>query len=1338
MPRYRPDNAPVERKSFSGLFFLLGIVSFIVAGWVFFNEFETRRPYKKYQRDFYALETTRLRAQVEDIARQLRSIGQDPNEIDPILNPQIEMTGAEADALARKLLAESYTDVEAFNNAWAEVRLARADGKWTPDIRPRKFTAEQFQNSIALADLQRMHSEEDGKLRVQKSLRDAEYYQYSFERHASDPDRQYEGAVELRGRVVEPRESVISAMTKVADEMRVWLAEFQKAKGTEESRRAAEYQARYPQETRQLASELFTAQDELSLVDHNLFEMLSNFARVKQVGINQQLLGDFGSHLNDVDRCQSCHVAAAKEGYEWWIEMAAVALENLDFAPAAPDPNNPDRWVAQQGTAVGNASQLILDRPVQEGELWTEPQVYINDEPFVPRDGFEIAKWTIDWSDAFAQAYFAPGSVVKVYQAYPTLYRTHPNREALFAAHPTERFGCVSCHAGQGRALTWEDAGCDFREDPHNPNSPMHWWEEPMLASLRSKDEMRAKERFKAHQSGDWNMRSLAEKMNLPADDLVQYDADWYAEALYRKESHFHPNVNGEPIGDFAETNCAGCHGETLELDMAPTLSKGKRLFERLGCAGCHFVSGYERVVYDPAEDYMEHRRMQVGPSLSFDGRLAQEAGAASDNEIGGFGWKLSERGGKEWLFNWLKNPRAYLPQTRMPNYRFSDEEAKAVSAFVLAGTGWTESAAEAAAEAPLDAALAARGEALTKNIGCLACHTVPDTDGSVVGNAFGPDLSKVGSKLSRKFLMKWLDDPRGYDPKTVMPSMFDNVAEPERSAQIAAVTEYLLSLNDASWMQYPGGDFEITAELVKEGERLFGPSGKGCVGCHYIEAELPSDDGGTRKVGGYEWVGQQIGAELSDLAAKTPEFLDYGFASHRKIVYYGDRSDLRYGEFVKKSGDGSVQVRVPTEDGSDGASNGPIDPTDWKGLFYKTDEQVKVITLGPDEPKSISKIHSTWHDWVFHKIKEPNIYATEANAAAQNMPNFYLSDDEAAALLVLLRGFDSRRHPSEEYIDRLTEREKRIERGRALTMRYNCVGCHAIEESFATHGGRLYKGWAFGSHTRDHEAMQRYAGPDGEFGTLDDIANNGWAVSERGYGLPLTIQPSYDPANPNAGARGPKIVLPSEEIVQNGLSNGPFSFDTVGNTFSFMRAGYPAGDARIQHGPVLAFAGERFRTEWLFEFLKRPYPVRQYLFDRNQGRMPYFQLTDEEASDMVAYFAALANEPYPYEEIDDSSNAELVNLGSVMFRTEAKCSAGECHPAAGDTAQKLAPDLVHASRLKPRWIKAWVTNPDDFWVGNGMPYFPWDMDGEALYPQYGEVDRQLSALRDYVLTLGR
>jgi len=1343
--RYRPDEVPVEKKSFSGLFFILGILSLVVAWWVIFNEFETRRPYKKYQRDFYALERTRVRSTVADLESELRALGFDPGDTGDVVDVDTTLTTADIDGIARGFLADTYGDVATFNRKWGRVDFRKnADGSvelLAADPAPRAFSASQFADTLTLVDLERLYNEEGGKIRVQKSLKDAEYYQYSVERHAIESEkRQFGNAVEFKGEILDPRDAVISALDVTTSEMRTWLADFQKVKGAEETRRGVAAIAGYSDRVKDTATSLAGARDELDLVDYNMIEMLANFGTVRRVQIKQVQLTGLGPVLNDMDRCQSCHIAATKPGYEWWIHDT-FKVESGVVYKAEPHPRRAGRWNTVTELPMGDTINVRISRPTQDGLIWNDPVVYVNGVQFYPEHGYQFYERGIYWDAAFAESQLVEGALIEVFQAYPKLYRTHPNREAIFASHPVESYGCTTCHDGQGRALTWEDAGCDFREDPHNPASPTHWWKEGVLTSLSNDSHMIDEARAKLASESNFELAALAEDVNRSAADLITYEATKGTDHKYRQHSHFHPNVNGEPVGDFGETKCQMCHSETLELDYAPSLSKGKRLFERLGCHGCHFAADYGRVTYDPAEDYVEHRRWQVGPSLSYDEKLGSLVAAEGGERGRGFGWKLSEDTGKAWLVNWLKSPRSYLAQTRMPNYRLSDEEAQAISAFVLAASGWTgpsvvqgeDSGFRTIADETLDPESVREGELLVKNIGCLACHTVPDGT-ETRGNTFGPDLSAVGSKVSRKFLEQWLENPRGYDPKTIMPAMFDNVQGSERRRQITAVTDYLLSLKDDSWNRFDG-DFEITPQLVAEGERLFGPSGKGCVGCHFLEAHMPDGSGGTRLVGGQQWVGQQIGPELTDLATKTPEFLDYGFTGHRKIAYYGDRNDLKWGEVVGEHADGAITVRAPS-------NNAEADPADWLGMFYKQPEELTEVTVDAHDEQAVTEVHHTWHDWVFNKIMEPNVYATEANAVAQNMPNFYLSEDEAASLMTLLKSFRGENEVAEEYRDHLTKREQQIERGRGLAIRYNCAGCHAIEESFATHDGRLIKGWAFGRHSREEGALPTYPGDDGVDGSADDIKNNGWGVSDPAYGRAMMVQRSYDGSVPDAGVHGEQVTLNPEEIVTTDGA-GRAGYDSVGNTFSFMRAGYPVDtgrgrSTRVQHGPVLTFAGERFRPEWLFEFLKRPYPVRQYLFDRDQGRMPYFQLTDTEAGDLVAYFMALAGETYPYEEITHEADEALVQIGENMFRNDAGCAAGACHPATEPGPANLAPWLAHSERLKPEWIAEWVTDPEYFWPGNGMPLFPWEIGGQALYAQYadGDVPTQMHALRDYVLTL--
>lgn len=1350
--RYRPDETPVEQKSYSGFFFLLGVVSLLVAGWVTFNEFQTRRPWKKYQSDFYELERVRLKAAIDDLEAELESLGVDPGDIDQIVALDTSLSPREIDALVRETMVSTYGSVEAFNAAWAKIDITEGGGKVAHEVVDRGFTDAFWHNELTLADLERMYHEEDGKLRIQSARRDAEYYEYSTDRDAESEKRRFERADRFMNERIQGRDAAIAALRGATDTMRLWLADFQKAKGAAQTRKEQEGLQGYSGEVIALAKDLDAARDQLGLVQYNLIGLLTQFKEAKRPQIRQVILGEVAHETNNVDRCATCHIVADKDGYDMWISDAASVLDTGALVKATPVPDRLGTFTPNPARVVGDLSELVLSRPAQKGKLWSEPLVYINGVRVYPEQGFRVSGWTVRWDTEFAQAQLTGGAVIEVLQAYPKLYQSHPHREALFTAHPNEKFACITCHDGQGRALTWTDAGCDFRENPDSPSSPMFYWEAPVLSNASKLDgAIEAAKAVLPQQA----LAEIARYLHVPVSVVVRHEASLDTDWSYRRTSHFHPKVNGEPLGSFAEAKCRSCHNEALELDYAPTLSKAKRLFEKLGCGGCHLVADYERLLYDPQVDYVEYRRAQVGPSLTWDARLA----AASQSPPGvpnrGIGWKLNEKTGQQWMVNWLKNPRSYLHDTRMPSYRLSDAEAKALTAFLLAPTGWgssmsssplasageaggfqlvADTSATSSADVPINPDNVRKGELLVVNTGCLACHQIRDSQtGTMRGNTFGPNLSMAGSKLSRKFLEQWLENPRTYDPKTIMPAMFDNVSPTERRDQIRAITDYLLAQNDTSWMR-SSESFEITPKLIEQGERIFGPSGKGCVGCHYFEADMPDGSGGTRKVGGAAWLGQQIGPELTDFGIKKPEVLDFGFAKHREIAYFGDRNALLWGELLRENEDGSIVVRTVANQ---------ADPNAAKGFFYKKGEDLTEVSIAADMPRSVTKVENTWHDWAFNKIKEPNLYATEVNSIAQNMPNFYLSDDEAAALLVLLKSFKGGSHVPEAYRDHLTTREKRIERGRMLVTRYNCVGCHVVEESIATVDGRLIKGWEIGKHVLDDPLLPAVPGPDGILGTDDDV-RGGWAVPVSPFGAMTNVRMSYDPARPNEDVQKSQISLPAEALELRNPSGTFVGFHSVGSPLSFMRGGYMyeanGHRVQVQHGPVLTFAGKRFRPEWLFDFIKRPYPVRQYLFMQGQSRMPLYHLTDSEVSDIVAYLMALVDEPYPYESIIPSPQADLVAMGKTMFLNEARCASGACHPSTAPKPENRAPDLASTARLKPTWVKEWIANPEAFWPGNGMPYFPWDLGGSAIYPQYadGNVDTQMNALRDYVLALGK
>ena len=80
----------------------------------------------------------------------------------------------------------------------------------------------------------------------------------------------------------------------------------------------------------------------------------------------------------------------------------------------------------------------------------------------------------------------------------------------------------------------------------------------------------------------------------------------------------------------------------------ASLISKGKGLyFEKYGCQSCHQISG---------------KGGYVGPPLD----------------------KINSRLKAGWIFHWLKNPQAFKPESIEPNNKLTDDEAEALTAYLL------------------------------------------------------------------------------------------------------------------------------------------------------------------------------------------------------------------------------------------------------------------------------------------------------------------------------------------------------------------------------------------------------------------------------------------------------------------------------------------------------------------------------------------------------------------------------------------------------------------------------------------------------------------------------
>lgn len=127
--------------------------------------------------------------------------------------------------------------------------------------------------------------------------------------------------------------------------------------------------------------------------------------------------------------------------------------------------------------------------------------------------------------------------------------------------------------------------------------------------------------------------------------------------------------------------------------------SRGKRLFEEVGCLACHtnleeegkawitedlqFRFGLEEEAAAERYAAMDYNARHTYAKTHLEEKLA-EIGP----ELSGVGTKLragrSEAEARQWVYNWVRNPQHYSSTSIMPSFRLSEREANDLAAYLL------------------------------------------------------------------------------------------------------------------------------------------------------------------------------------------------------------------------------------------------------------------------------------------------------------------------------------------------------------------------------------------------------------------------------------------------------------------------------------------------------------------------------------------------------------------------------------------------------------------------------------------------------------------------------
>ena len=241
----------------------------------------------------------------------------------------------------------------------------------------------------------------------------------------------------------------------------------------------------------------------------------------------------------------------------------------------------------------------------------------------------------------------------------------------------------------------------------------------------------------------------------------------------------------------YIESSCGQCHRGPLA--GTPQLNEGRRLMSRYGCVHCHTVKLLDGSTMKANDD---------PPSLSH----------------------IADKTTREWIYAWLKDPQAYAATATMPNFKLSDDDARDMSAFLVANStpvpGDTTTVSAKPSSDP------AAGSSLYGESFCASCHAVQNAAGNLVGGDVGPELTRIGSKVKPEWLQAWLRNPRIYDAGTAMPHYRFN------DGQVATLNGFLLAKTDSDLLANVHLE-PATPEQIARGKRLV--SDYGCASCHEI-----------------------------------------------------------------------------------------------------------------------------------------------------------------------------------------------------------------------------------------------------------------------------------------------------------------------------------------------------------------------------------------------------------------------------------------------------------------------------------------------------------------------
>ncbi len=587
-------------------------------------------------------------------------------------------------------------------------------------------------------------------------------------------------------------------------------------------------------------------------------------------------------------------------------------------------------------------------------------------------------------------------------------------------------------------------------------------------------------------------------------------------------------------------------------------------------------------------------------------------------------------------------------------------------------------------------------GRRLFTERGCLACHSHEGTAkpglgvGAAHGEAaFAPNLSRIAAKIApeiadekgmeeakRRWIVQWVLNPSVYHPRTRMPITH---LTPEEAGDVA---EWLLSQKVTDWNDK--GPNEPTKEDLIALARVYLGKAPGFTRAD-VDAILPE-------------AGEPKGiAEDRALPPDSDERKLQGAITEDKLKWYiGRKAINRLGCFGCHDVPGFETAKPIGTALNDWGKKDPERLAFEDSDIYVRDHY-NIVTLrnDPNDPK---KPAADWHaqngkppyekvyaeavkqhrreGFLHQKLTEPRVFDFDRKLTWEDrlrMPQFRFSrtkkrdgeSDEAyqarqefeeaearEAVMTFILGLVAEPMPLKYLNHPNPDRFAEI-KGHQVLEKFNCAGCHQVrsgvyefkatpdglkvlEDSYNTNKSSLKKDHFFAGHNAWAGTAQPAPDRLTVFGTQPKLDDS--------FDRPTLVVRAID-ALRFVGSDGVIRNLPAASNIPIALDDLVERADPWGGTFVDLMVEYmkprekDADKVRSTVPPPLIREGERVQPNWLYGFLLNPPAIRPTNF--MMLRMPKFNMSHEDARDLVNYFSGVSRLTNPGAGV----SAEYVNV---------------------------------------------------------------------------------------------